>query len=125
MKRRAMNKHKAGMQGQQIAEIFLRNKGYCILAKNYRTRVGEIDLIVRQDSYVVFVEVKARKGLEYGYPCEAINGIKKQRIIKTALLYISKQKLTDQDFRFDVMEILTHGEEVKINHIENAFDSSF
>jgi putative endonuclease len=117
------NKYEYGMQGQQDAEKFLQNKGYGILERNFRVRTGEIDLIARDKNYIVFIEVKYRSGVNYGYPRESVGTAKQRKIIKTAMYYIAVNELDNQDFRFDVMEVLSQGERVTINHIENAFDA--
>ena len=119
------NKYKSGMQGQQEAEAFLLAGGYKILARNYRVRDGEIDLIARHEDYIVFIEVKFRSGVGYGYPRESVGAAKQRRIIKTAMHYIAVRGLDNQDFRFDVMEIFACGKQIEVNHIENAFDTSF
>lgn len=105
-----------------MAEVFLQHKGYRILAKNYRIKSGEIDLVAQHDNYIIFIEVKYRRGLTYGRPSEAVTSTKQQRIIKTALHYIATRESTEQNYRFDVIEILSQGAETEINHIENAFD---
>ena len=115
------NNYAVGMRGQTEAEAHLTQKGYEILRKNYRLRSGEIDLIAKTGSYIVFVEVKYRKGLSLGYPAESVNAFKQRKIIKTARHYISSNNLTDQDFRFDVVEVLELGGETTVNHIEDAF----
>ncbi|MCL2198639.1 MAG: YraN family protein [Defluviitaleaceae bacterium] len=112
-----INKHEAGQQGQTQAENHLLAKGCKILAKNYRVRTGEIDLIVRDGSYIVFVEVKYRATTTHGSPAEAVGIKKQQKIIRTAMFYITQNKLDNQDFRFDVVEVLG----TTVNHIENAF----
>jgi putative endonuclease len=109
-----------GALGEALAEAFLREKGYEILARNYRTRQGEIDLIARQGSYVIFVEVKYRTGLAYGYPREAVGPAKRRRLLLCAQAYAAAMQLTDTDFRFDVIEILDQ-EGLGVEHIENAF----
>ena len=116
-----MNKHEAGIRGQLEAEAFLRSKGWDILERNYRVKTGEIDLIARSGGYVVFIEVKFRGGLSHGFPREAVGVAKQQRIIRTAMHYISARGLDDQDFRFDVVEVLEQGGRVFVNHIEDAF----
>ena len=110
------------MQGQKEAENFLRKKGYAILQQNFRVRAGEIDLIAQDNEYIVFVEVKYRHGAGHGLPSESVGLYKQRKICKTALYYISMCGLADQDFRFDVVEVLGGGGKVVINHIENAFD---
>ena len=110
------------MQGQKEAENFLQGNGYTILQRNFRVRAGEIDLIARDKEYIVFVEVKYRHGAGHGLPRESVGLAKQRKISKTALYYISMCGLVDQDFRFDVVEVLGGGGAVAINHIENAFD---
>jgi len=123
MSEKITNKYQSGMQRQQDAEAFLLAAGYSILERNYRVRGGEIDLIAKHRDYIVFIEVKFRSGVRYGYPRESVGVAKQRRIIKTAMHYIAVRGLDNQDFRFDVVEILAHGEKIKINHIENAFDA--
>jgi len=115
------NKYKTGLTGQEAAEQFLLNKGYKILARNYRTKTGEIDLILKHGIYVVFVEVKFRKNLAYGLPREAVGHTKQKRIINTALHYLARHNLTESDIRFDVVEVLEQSGKLYASHIENAF----
>lgn len=110
-----------GLQGQKAAETFLRSKGYTILERNYRIRSGEIDIIAAQDTYVVFIEVKTRNSLTYGYPCEAVNHKKQQKIINTAHHYIATKICADGDFRFDVVEVLWQNGQTYVKHIMDAF----
>jgi len=116
-----MNKHEAGLAGQKAAEKHLLSKGYELLARNYRVKTGEVDLVVKDGEYIVFVEVKLRKGLMYGYPREAVGRIKQKRIMGTALHYLARHKLNDADIRFDVVEILEQQGRLYVSHIENAF----
>jgi putative endonuclease len=76
------NKVKQGLAGQQAAEDYLTEKGWLILSRNFRTKAGEIDLIGKDGAYIVFAEVKLRRGLSYGYPRESVNYSKQQRIKK-------------------------------------------
>lgn len=114
-----MNKREIGNLGENLAKEYLIKNNFKILEKNYRTRVGEIDLIVEKDSSVIFVEVKSRNSLNYGYPCEAVNYKKQNKIISTAKYYILSNKLNDFNFRFDIIEVYLKNN--NINHIENAF----
>jgi len=92
------------------------------LVRNYRVKSGEIDLIAQHGQYIIFVEVKLRSSAVFGLPRESVGYSKQQKIIKTAMHYIAKNKLHDQDFRFDVIEVIEISEGTqKINHIENAF----
>ncbi|MGL4790183.1 MAG: YraN family protein [Anaerotignaceae bacterium] len=111
-----LNKVK-GQFGENLAVKFLKKKGYKILETNFSTKTGEIDIIVKHKDYIVFVEVKRRLTLEKGQPSEAVGFRKQQKIINTAKGYIQKNNLYNNDFRFDVIEIVG----TEINHIENAF----
>jgi len=112
------NLRKTGSEYEQKAACFLQNKGYQILERNYRCRIGEIDLIAMHHGYLVFVEVKYRKNNQYGNPVEAVDYKKKKIISKVAQCYISDKRLHECPVRFDVIAIL--GEEITI--YENAFD---
>ncbi|MCL2839537.1 MAG: YraN family protein [Defluviitaleaceae bacterium] len=114
-------KYQQGMHGQDEAEIFLKSKNYKILERNYRIRTGEIDLIARDGSFIVFIEVKYRRSVSYGFPREAVGRVKQEKIIRTAMHYIATKKLENQDCRFDVVEVLHQNGNIHINHIENAF----
>jgi len=116
-----MNNYEKGKQGQDAAEAYLVKLGQKILARNYRCRSGEIDLIVQDGDYVAFVEVKYRSNASFGQPMEAVNYTKQKRITSTALHYIAMKKLSDSDFRFDVVDIIPENGILKITHIPNAF----
>ncbi|MEG0075644.1 MAG: YraN family protein [Eubacterium sp.] len=111
-----------GRDGENLASVYLSEKGHCILARNYRKRTGEIDIISCYRETIIFTEVKLRRTINYGTPAQAVNDRKQQHIIKTALWYLQEKKLFDCNVRFDIIEIL--GEPIvgySINHIENAF----
>ena len=114
------NKSK-GAAGENLAAEYLKSKGYRILNRNYRTDVGEIDLIVTDESTLIFVEVKSRFSTDYGYPSEAVTYRKRNTINQVASQYIKKFRLFDVPVRFDVVEVYWYTRSV--NHIENAFDS--
>jgi len=114
-----MNNRAVGTQFEQKAADYLRQKGYQILAKNYRCKIGEIDLIAKDGAYLCFIEVKYRSGLSKGYPAEAITPTKIRRITRTAEFYMLFHKLPqDTPCRFDAVVIL----EDEISLIKNAFD---
>jgi len=114
-----MNKRTVGTKFEQIAAEFLQKNGYEILEFNFRSRQGEIDLIAREEEYLVFVEVKYRSNLKSGMPQEAVD-LKKQRIIsKVATYYCMKNNCFDTvPTRFDVVAILE--DEIKL--LKNAFE---
>ena len=114
-----------GPWGEAQAADYLRRKGYTLVAANYRCRFGEIDLIVRNRCYLVFVEVKLRKSAGFAQAREFVDSRKQQRIRATASMYLSRYPTSLQP-RFDVIEIYApQGMETKkltINHLEDAFE---
>jgi len=114
------NKVETGFYGQDIAQKYLVGKGMDLLETNFRSRQGEIDLIMQDGEYTVFVEVKYRRSLKYGLPREAIGTSKQKKILQAAKYYIYL-KASEQDYRFDVVEVLETGNGIQVNHIENAF----
>ena len=115
-------KQNLGRAGEQIAESYLKKKGFTLLERNYRCPIGELDLIVLDRRVVVFVEVKTRSDGLLGSPLEAVHRYKQQRMIKVALYFLSQRRLHDQEARFDVIGITFEDQEPKIEHIQNAFD---
>ncbi|WP_455538212.1 YraN family protein [Terrisporobacter sp.] len=114
-----MNNIEKGKLGEEIALKYIISKGGRIIEQNYRTKMGEIDLIAKMNGELVFVEVKSRSNINYGYPCEAVNYKKKRKIINAAKYYILDNCLENISVRFDVIEIYLSNK--KINHIINAF----
>ena len=110
-----------GDLGEKIASQYLSCNGYTIIDANFRYKTGEIDLICKDGDYLVFIEVKTRNSNYFGEPAEAVNYRKKSKIIKTAELYIMKNKLTNTDFRFDIVEIRLSKKTYVIDVIKNAF----
>ncbi|PWM20995.1 MAG: YraN family protein [Oscillospiraceae bacterium] len=113
-----------GRQGEDCAARFLERKGYRILARNYRTRFGEIDLIAQQGEFLAFVEVKTRTENGWGRPAEAVSAAKQRRILLAAQEYLQLVACEWQP-RFDVVEIITaRGVPFlprQIHHLEDAF----
>lgn len=101
---------------------YLRKKKYKLLVANYTTRFGEIDLIVENKKYICFVEVKQRDEKSIASPREFVDRMKQDKIIKSAMIYLSNNK-TEKQPRFDVVEIYTKDDKIKsLKHLENAFD---
>ena len=120
MENKSENRNK-GSRGERIAAKELYKKGYKILDMNYCRKGGEIDIVVEKDGIIVFVEVKARKNLAMGMPCEAVDIRKQKRIIETAKKYIDEKNLYGKDIRFDVTELLEKDGRLYMRHTENAF----
>lgn len=112
-----------GKFGEDIASKYLEAKGYKIKERNYRTFLGEIDIVCEYKGNIIFVEVKTRRSNKFGYPEEAVNFIKQQKIIKNALCYLSKYHLWKKNCCFDVISISisNHKDIKRIKHIRNAF----
>ena len=97
----------------------LEKEGYRIIGKNFRSQFGEIDIIAKENDYLVFIEVKYRSSIKSGYPHEAINYNKRNRIAKTAQFYMLKNNIDFQTpCRFDVVAIINKD----LNIIKNAFE---
>ena len=113
-----------GAWGEALAAEYLRKKHYCLLATGYRCRYGEIDLIVCDKTYLVFVEVKLRKTSSFAQAREFVDYRKQNRIKTTASVYLAQNPTALQP-RFDVIEIYApEGIVTKkpiINHLEDAF----
>lgn len=117
-----------GELGEEVAAHFLVVRGYRILERNFHCKGGEVDIIARdpEDKSLVFIEVKARRGLTYGVPQLAVTAFKQRQISKAALTWLSKNRLHDTNARFDVIAILLHTDgNHAVDHIINAFDLAY
>ena len=115
------NSRHIGREYEDAATLYLENKGYRILDRNYQVRVGEIDIVAKNGKYIVFVEVKYRSNNHVGLPGEAVDGRKRKRISKVALYYLNQKGYgLDVPVRFDVITVTNE----IIDHIENAYDYS-
>ena len=94
-----------GKLGEDVACVELQRRGYAILARRYRTRFGEIDIIARDGETTVIVEVKTRDGDKFGDGADAVTGLKQRRVVNMAVDYLSRHKLLDRPCRFDVVPI--------------------
>ena len=118
-----MSNKTLGDFGEDCAAKFLEDKGYTIVARNFRIRSAEIDIIAQIDNVIIFVEVKARSSIRHGLPVEAVTVRKQKKIIKAAGVFLQDEKFCECACRFDVVEVYFYGERVEeINHIENAFE---
>ena len=113
-----------GAWGEAVAAEYLRKKRYELVAAGYRCRFGEIDLIVSNRKYLVFVEVKLRKSADFASAREYVDRNKQDRIRVTASMYLS-QNPTKLQPRFDILEIYAPAgmdeDHIQINHLEDAF----
>lgn len=114
-----INKRADGDAGEELAAKLLTLNGYTVIERNFRTRTGEIDIVAKEGGYLCFIEVKKRSDTTSGYPEEAITKYKINQIKKTALFYISKNRISpDTPVRFDVVLLLQNRYKI----LRNAFD---
>ena len=122
-----LKKKELGAKGEEIAVRYLKSRGYRIIERNYRIRLGEIDIIAEQGNDLVFIEVKTRSGTHFGSPFDSITIQKQKQLSKVALEYINKQGCNNRPARFDVVgiEFQVGGntfQEAVIKLLQNAFD---
>jgi putative endonuclease len=120
-----LNRRRIGERGEALALSYLAGKGYALVERNYRTRHGEIDLVVRDEETLVFVEVKLRRGTGFGDPLEAVTPPKQARIRRMAEQYLAERDpgflASFDEVRFDVVGIMLVAGRPKIRHVEDAF----
>ncbi len=116
-----MKQYDSGLNGEAQAEQFLLQQGMMLLARRYRGEDGEIDLIMQDGEFIVFVEVKARPANRRGTGLIAVTPVKKRRMTHAALAYLAEYGLSDSPVRFDAIEITRDG----ILHIPNAFSAAY
>lgn len=115
--------HRTGAAGEDLACRHLQAQGFAILARNYRCRSGEVDIVARDGEVTVFVEVKERSGRSHGEGYESVTLGKRQRIVRAARLFAAAHGLSERPLRFDVVSIDTGGPAVRLRHDRGAFDS--
>lgn len=112
-----MKQYNSGLNGEQQAEEYLCGLGMQVLERRYRGGDGEIDLIMLDQAYIVFVEVKARPGSRIGSGIRAVTTDKQRRMSHAAMAFLVERQRLDCPVRFDVVELTQDG----ILHIPNAF----
>ena len=112
-----------GKTGEDLACAELERRGYAVLARRHRSRFGEIDIIASSGGDIVFVEVKAREGDEFGGSAAAVTAWKQRRIAQMAVDYLSRDRLHDRPCRFDVVTVDLNAQKPTVVVYERAFDS--
>jgi len=110
-----------GELGERIAERWLRRHGWRVVHRRFRNGHRDIDLVVEQNGTIAFVEVKARKGREFGDPVESVNWRKQRELTRSARVWIDRHGRPFDSYRFDVVGILVEGERVRVRHVPAAF----
>ena len=117
-----MNGVEKGRRGEDLAAAFLLRRNIRIIARNWRCRAGEIDIIAEDSGIVVFCEVKSRESLCFGSGAEAVDCRKQRRILRAASLYLQRMRWENRPCRFDIVEILRQSSgQPEIHHIPDAF----
>lgn len=116
---------KFGRRAESIAVRLLKKAGYKIITQNYRTRIGEIDIIAKEGPTIVFVEVKARRSARFGHPKQAVTYAKQRKISMVALEYLKSTDQIKSKARFDVIAVTALSDEPKIEIIKNAFELAY
>jgi len=115
-----INRVAQGTAAKELARRYLEAHGLTLVARNFRCRVGELDLIMRDGEQLVFVEVRSRRHSRFGTPAESVTRIKQRRLLRAAAFYLQRQRL-DIPCRFDVVAILQTGDEPCTEWIRDAF----
>lgn len=113
-----------GKIGEDLACRELERRGYEIVARRYRRRGGELDIIARDGGTIVFVEVKAREGRRFGEAAEAVTRLKRSRLTQVALDYLARQHLAGCACRFDVVSVQVGSGEPIVEVYQNAFEAT-
>jgi putative endonuclease len=111
-----------GKRGEDLACEELQRRGYVILDRRFRTRSGEIDIVAREGTDIVFVEVKARSDRSFGDPFEAVTWRKRRRLSQMAESYLFLRRMTAAPCRFDVVSVMEHAGSVQVDVLRHAFN---
>ncbi len=111
-----------GKWGEGVASRFLQEKGYVLLATNYRCRWGEVDIVAQEGEELVFVEVRTRRGVQYGTPEESVTAVKARRLVATAQEFLQEHDLGHASWRIDLIAIRLDGDwrVQDITHLRHA-----
>lgn len=115
------SRQRTGLLGERIAARYLLRNGYELVSHRFRSGHRDVDLIMRLGNEVVFVEVKCRRGSEFGTPVEAVTHRKQRELTKSALVWLSRNSSVKMTCRFDVIGVLIIGQNVRIRHVQDAF----
>lgn len=128
-KKRLASDLDSGLWGEEAAEACLKRCGFKVLARRLKVGHDELDLVVRGENCVVFVEVKTRRSRRYGSPASAVDRRKRHAVSRAAVHYLKRKRFPEESIRFDVVEVIGEPGDAdpEINHIRNAFtlDRSF
>lgn len=114
------NHNDLGKKGEELAVNYLKSHGFEILDVNWKFSKTEIDVIAKKDKELIIIEVKTRSNINFGFPEEAVNFAKQERIFNATNHYVEVNEL-DLNVRFDIISIIKEKKKYKVHHLENAF----
>lgn len=121
-----MSRPARGGGWEEVAESFLRQRGLKLLERNYRCRLGELDLVMQHEDQLVFIEVRYRNNASCGDGAESVGHYKQLRVAKAAAHYLARNpRRAAMACRFDVVSIGGQGQATRVNWIRNAFESMY
>jgi putative endonuclease len=118
-------RQKFGKFGETFAARHIKKLGYQIICRNYRTKLGEIDIIAKENDTIVFVEVKSRRTSTFGHPKYSITPKKQKQISKTALYYLKSTNQSNVRARFDVVTVISVNGKPNVEIFKNAFELAY
>ncbi|MBT8375017.1 MAG: YraN family protein [Deltaproteobacteria bacterium] len=119
------SRQKFGEKSESIAASYLKKQGYKIIEQNYRTKLGEIDIIAKEKGAIAFIEVKARRSDQFGNPKWAVTPQKQKKISMVALQYLKTTGQSNAKARFDVVSIISSHDNPSIEIVKNAFELAY
>ena len=120
-----MNSRLTGARAEDLAAGFIRRKGFRLIERNYRTRLGEIDIVAIDGYELVFVEVRSKTGPGYGTPAESLNAAKKRKLAMLAEVYRQQNPQSPENYRIDIVSVWldSSGNNNGIDHLKNAVET--
>lgn len=115
---------RVGRAAEEAAAIWLESQGYRVLARNHRTRRGEVDLVCEESGTICFVEVRSRSRLDFGGPQESVTSLKARRVVQAALDWAVRNGGADRAARFDVVAVDLSGADARFELFRGAFDAT-
>jgi len=112
-----------GEEGERIAAAWLAQRGWRILDRRFRSGHRDLDLVAERSGVGGLVEVKTRRGKEFGHPVEAVNWRKQRELTRSAAVWVARHGGGEQVFRFDVVGVLMSEAGTRVRHVENAFSA--
>ncbi|MGH7820082.1 MAG: YraN family protein [Candidatus Binatia bacterium] len=117
-----MNRAERGRAAEELAADYFRGAGYAVLARNFRSPYGELDLVLERREIVVFVEVRSKGGTRFGTGLESVGPRKQRRLARLAASFLARHRLENRRARFDVVGVEWQDGRPRIDHVENAFE---